>query len=506
MPLLSITGVHKAYGATKALNDAKLHAHRGSIHALVGGNGSGKSTLIKILAGVVSADTGRLALGGEVRDLRSHSAHDAKMLGLHFVHQENSTFPDLSVAENLSVGRGYEVGIAGRIRWSAVRRRAVDVLERFEISASPDTRLGSLSGATQMMVAIARALQDTDETHNGVLVLDEPTASLPTHEVDVLLTALRRYALQGHTILYVTHRLQEILDYANEGTVLKDGNFAGTFDPREVEHDELVTMIMGEPIAPIVARPSRESTIIDSPRNDVVLRVAGVGSPTTDLIVHAGEVVGVAGILGSGRTRLLRQIFGVLPLEGSSLEVGGRRVKPRGPTSAMQHGIAYVPENRPEEAAFKDLSISKNISIAMLPRHTKLWRVSARSERQTASSLVRDLGVKAASEEAPLSSLSGGNQQKVILARWLQRKPRVLLLDEPTQGVDVGARAEIHALIRSAAREGMGVVLVSSDFEELAAASDRVVVLQDGRITAEVRDAPISEAELNELVYSVEEK
>lgn len=507
-PLLSISGVHKSYGATKALTDACLQARRGTIHALVGGNGSGKSTLIKILAGVVPADSGRLSLGGDERDLSSHTARDARALGLHFVHQENSTFPDLTVAENLSVGRGFETGLAGRVRWGAVRRRAAEVLKRFEIAADPDARLSSLSSATQMMVAIARALQDTDEKHEGVLVLDEPTASLPTHEVEVLLAALRRYAEQGHTILYVTHRLQEVLGNAHEGTVLRDGKFVGTFDPATVGHDELVTMIMGQPIAPTVARSSKDAETEGTVQRNVVLRATGlgVGADQPDLVVHAGEVVGVAGILGSGRTRLLRQIFGVVPFAGASLEVDGRLVSLKGPTSAMKHGIAYVPENRPKEGAFRDLPISRNLSVAALPEHTSFWRVSSRSERSAARSLISDLGVKTASESAPLSSLSGGNQQKVILARWMQRKPRVLLLDEPTQGVDVGARADIHALIRAAANEGMGVVLVSSDFEELAAASDRVVVLQDGRIVAEVTNAPVSEAALNELVYSVEDR
>lgn len=505
-PLLSISGVHKSYGATQALSDASLYARKGTIHALVGGNGSGKSTLIKILAGVVSADSGQLAVGDNLRNLAGHSPSEARAMGLHFVHQENSTFPDLSVAENLSVGRGFEVGVAGRVRWGAVRRRAVEVLDRFEISAQPETRLGTLSSATQMMVAIARALQDTGEDNSGVLVLDEPTASLPTHEVQVLLTALRRYAAQGHTILYVTHRLQEILGHADDGTVLRDGRLAGTFDPAAVGHDELVTMIMGRPIEAAVARRADPPAATDALAQPVVLRATGMGDRGTDLEVRAGEVVGVAGILGSGRTRLLRQIFGVIPFSGDRLEVGGVAVAVRGPRSAMRQGIAYVPENRPAEAAFRDLSITRNLSISALPAHTKMWRVSGRSERATAKSLIRELGVKTSSETAALSSLSGGNQQKVILARWLQRKPRVLLLDEPTQGVDVGARAEIHALIRSAARQGMGVVLVSSDFEELAAASDRVVVVQDGRIVAEVAENPVSESTLNELVYSVEER
>lgn len=503
-PLLSVTGVRKAYGATQALDGVSVEARRGSIHALLGGNGSGKSTLIKILAGVVPADAGSLRLAGVDRDLTSHSPAGARAMNLHFVHQENSTFPDLSVAENLSIGRGFEVGALGRVRWGAVRRRAVDVLERFEIDVSPDAQLGRLSNATQMMVSIARALQDTNEADDdAILVLDEPTASLPTHEVDVLLTALRKYAGQGHTILYVTHRLQEILSYADEGTVLRDGKLAGTFDPTRVGHDDLVTMIMGQPIAPTVARADRGGRV-EAQRSPVVLRAGGLGPDDTSLELRAGEVVGLAGILGSGRTRLLRQLFGIVPFSGTTLEIDGKSGPLRSPRHAMRRGVAYVPENRHDEAAFSDLSISRNLSVVVLPSHSRYWYVNRRSERAAARSLIAELGVKAASDRSPLSSLSGGNQQKVIMARWLQRKPRILLLDEPSQGVDVGARAEIHALIRKATREGAAVLLVSSDFDELAAACDRVLVVSDGRIVAEVEEHPAQEATLNKLVYSVE--
>ncbi|MGQ4599407.1 ATP-binding cassette domain-containing protein [Nocardia sp. R6R-6] len=499
-PALSIRGVSKAYGNTQALDNASLEARRGSIHALMGGNGSGKSTLIKILAGVVPADAGTLGFAGSTADLTSHTAMNAKAMGLRFVHQENSTFPDLTVAENLAVGHGFELGRLGNIKWSALRRRAADVLARFDIAVQPDARLGTLSGATQMMVAIARALQDQGQSRGKVLVLDEPTASLPTHEVDLLLGALRKYAANGHTILYVTHRLQEVLSCADEGTVFRDGRVAGTFDPSHATHDDLVTLIAGKPLERAIPGARQKKHVADDNRR-VVLRAQGLGHGEGNFELRSGEVVAIAGILGSGRTRLLRQIFGSLPRAGATVEVDGRMVTGRGPGGAMAKGIALVPENRHVEAAFPDLSISDNLSIAALATHTRGWWVSRRSERSAARTLISDFFVKTASETAPLSALSGGNQQKVILARWLQRKPKVLLLDEPTQGVDVGARAEIHALIRSAADAGAAVLLVSSDFDELAAAADRVLVLHEGRIVAEIDETPIRESTINDVVY-----
>ena len=497
---LAVRGVSKAYGATQALDDASLQARRGTIHALLGGNGSGKSTLIKVLAGVESPDAGELTLAGIGHDLVGHSPADARALGLHFVHQQSSTFPDLTVAENLSIGRGFEVDPLGRVRWSAVRRRTAEVLERFEIEASPDAELSRLSGATQMMVAIARALQDEEQARDGVLVLDEPTASLTKHEVDLLLGALRRYADRGHTILYVTHRLEEVMSCADDGTVLRDGQVVSTFEPSRVTHDDLVTMIAGHALesqAPTRARAAVEGA--------PVLRGHGLGRGDASIELGPGEIVGIAGILGSGRTTLLRQIFGVVPLaEDGALEVDGREIVFRGPREAMRAGVAYVPDDRPQDAMFADMPISENLSVVRLGDHTRHGWVSARSERSAARSAVKDYDVRTASETALLSSLSGGNQQKVILARWLQRNPRVLLLDEPTQGVDVGARAEIHSIIRRAAEGGAGVLLVSSDFDELTAVCDRVLVLREGRIVAEASEQPLQEDSLNAMVYAKE--
>lgn len=493
---LVLRGVGKSYGATRALDNASLDVARGTIHALVGGNGSGKSTLIKVLAGVVRADSGDLTLGSVNQSLTSHSSSRARELGLFFVHQQSSTFPELSVAENLSIGRGYETGFGKRIRWVEVKRRTERVLERFDILARPDDLVGVLSSANQMMIAIARALQDQDEKPGGVLVLDEPTASLPRHEVDQLLASLKRLAGEGHTIVYVTHRLEEVMLVADAGTVLRDGQTTDTFVPGEVDHDELVTMIMGRPIERTVARTLVPQAEVGEP----LLTATGLGNGDCDLTVRSGEIVGVAGILGSGRSRLLRQLFGATS-HGGTVEVNGSAIDVRTPRDAMRAGIAYVPDDRPNDAMFPGLSISENLSLGALESHSRLGRISAGSERRAARELSERFHVRSSSELAPVGSLSGGNQQKVILARWLQRNPKVLLLDEPTQGVDVGARAEIHGMVRSAVKDGAGALIVSSDFEELAAACDRVLVMRNGRMCGELAGDDLDEERLNSLVY-----
>lgn len=507
VPALAATGVTKTYGATKALDDVTLSVSAGRVHALVGGNGSGKSTFIKVLAGVASPEGGRLLLSGAWSEARSHNAARAKAAGLHFVHQQNSTFPDLTVAENLALGRGFEHTRVRSIAWKEQRQRARAVLDRFQIDVSPDAAMDSLNAANQMMIAIARALQDQDQDQAGrhsVLVLDEPTASLPKHEVDVLLGALRRYAAAGQTIVYVSHRLEEVTALADEATILRNGRVASVLTGAEITHSALVEGITGTRTSP--PSPSASSASPGSDRafeqEQPVLTVrTSDGGEAIRLL--PGEIVAVAGLLGSGRSRLLKQLFGVLPRPGVAVEVGGSVLRPRDVREAMGRGVAFVPESRLAEAVFPELSIAENLSIARLEGYSTLGYVPPRRERGIASRLIRRFGVKAASPAAPLTALSGGNQQKVVLARWLQREPRVLLLDEPTQGVDIGARTEIYTLVRHAAREGMAVLVASSDFAELAELCERAFVVNKGHVVGTL-EGPLTEDQLNDAVYQLE--
>jgi len=497
---LRVSDVSKAYGSTQALDDASFEVRRGRIHALLGGNGSGKSTLIKILAGVVPADRGSVEVAGVEYDARGLTPARAREMGLHVVHQQSSTFPDLTIAENLALGRGFEIGMGGRVRWSALRRRTAGVLQRFNIDADPDTQVGTLGPAAQTMIAIARALQDQEGEHDGVLLLDEATASLPRSEVDLLLAAVRRYAEAGQTIVFVTHRLDEVTQIADHATILRDGRVVATVDRGEFDHDSLVTLIMGQPVERLASRP------VGSSAGEPVLELRSTNGDGADLTVRAGEIVGVAGLLGSGRSSLLRGLFGLAPMPGRTVELDGRGVDVQGPRQAIAAGIAYVPEDRAAEGVFADLSVKENLSVTVLGRYWRGGWFSRRSEQRGARAVMDAFLVRAASADAPVSSLSGGNQQKIVLGRWLQRHPRLLLLDEPTQGVDVGARADIHRVIRNLVSDGAGALMVSSDFDELAAVCDRAIVVRAGHIVGEIAGADLREETLNVAIHAQENR
>lgn len=495
---LYLKGVSKAYGSNKALDGVDFALKFGTVHALLGGNGSGKSTLIKVLAGVVKADAGTITAGGTEYAAADQTPARAKAMGIHFVHQQNSTFADLTVAENLALGHGFESGAFSRVKWRAQHRRAQEVLERFEVPVSSRTPVSELSAALQMMVAIARALQDTEGAREGVLVLDEPTASLPRHEVQTVLDALTRYAAAGQAIVLVTHRLGEVLQVCEQATVLRDGVVGASLGAGDMNREQLVEQIAGRQLDGHGQRPTIN---VDRGPGPVVVLRGGEGA--LEFSVRPGEVVGLAGLLGSGRSSILRRMFGVAH-RAEKLTVDGTEVPPGDPVKAMRAGIAFVPEDRPRDAAFADLSIAQNMSIAKLSGVRSGVRVSPRKERLVARGLIDSFGIKTESEGHPIGSLSGGNQQKVILARWMQRDPRVLLLDEPTQGVDVGARQEIHKLIRRAASEGAAVIVVTSEFEELTVLCDRAAVVHEGQIVEHISAEDLSEDVLNSRVYSKE--
>jgi ribose transport system ATP-binding protein len=497
---LRIDGVSKAYPGTQALRHVSIDVRRGEIHALLGANGSGKSTLVKVLAGVVRADAGTLQIRGLTHPTAGFSPSEAHRSGLRFVHQHSSTFPELTVAENLAAGRGFETGLAGRIRWRAVNARTKEVLRRFGIDAQPGQPLSSLGPATQMMVAIARALQDQEGDDAGILVLDEPTAALPAPQVSLLLAALRRYAAAGQTILYVSHRLDAVLDLVDRVTVLRDGRLVATEAASDVSHDSLIELIVGRALAAPTMRSEAAGV-----GGAASMRVCGLrGGPVRDvsLSVRKGEIVGIAGLVGSGRSSLLRMLFGDLKPEAGTVEVEGHAVRIRSPGDAVRVGFAYVPEDRIQEAAFMQLTLAENLSAAMVRQYWRAGRLRHRAEREDSRELARAFGMPVGVESRPFAALSGGTQQKGVLARWIRKRPRVLLLDDPTQGVDVGARADIYALLRRAAEDGGSILIVSSDFDELPALCDRVLVLQGGRVVAEVSGPDLDGDHLHELAYA----
>ena len=502
-PRVRIENLSKTFPGTRALDDVSLDIHPGEIHALVGGNGSGKSTLLKILTGVIPGDPGgKLEIGDLSVDPDAILPATSYAAGIRCVHQDLGIFPTMTVAENLALGNRFDTGFGGWIRPRASRRHAEEQIRQFDIPAGPSTQLAELSRAGQTLVAIARALKGHEDPDKGLLILDEPTAALPAHEVGRLLAALKRYAAAGRSILYVSHRLDEILSLSDRVTALRDGRTVGTYPTEELDEDRLIELIVGRRLDSVF--PTRTVSVDKQPS---VLEVENLKvGPVTDLSFTAagGEIVGIAGLLGSGRSEVLRAIYGDLKAEAGTVRVSGRDATTMRPGRAVRMGMALVPEDRADSAAFLDLSITANILMPKLRSYWKAFWLRDRRMRTDAESLVSKFLVKTAAESSLLNTLSGGNQQKVIVARWLQDRPRLILLDEPTQGVDVGARAEIYRFVNGAAEEGASVVLVASDLDELAHVADRVIVLRGGRATREVAGDRLNAHTLIREVYGTD--
>jgi ABC-type sugar transport system ATPase subunit len=492
---LSLAGLTKRFGATLALDDASLTVRPGTVHALLGGNGSGKSTTIKVLAAVHQADAGQLVVGGREHDLQSFGPAEARAAGLRFVHQDLGLFEGLSIAENFAFDAGFPVQAGNRVRWGRLHERVAAALDSYELHVDPRTPINELRPSDRTMVAIARALQDADGSAGNdlVLVLDEPTASLAQHESELLLGRVRRLADRGQTVVLVSHRMSEVLSVADDFTIFRDGRTVATLVGASPTEDELVELMAGRAVDAL--RPVAAS----SAGVELRLRVRGLAAGplvAVDLDVHRGEIVGIAGLVGSGRSSLLRAVFGDLRPRAGTMTINGRAHVPRDVAGAMRDGVALVPEDRGREAAFADLTIADNLSMTRLGSYWSWRGMNARREQSISRRLIDDFKVKASGPAAVFTSMSGGNQQKVVLARWLQRDPAVLLLDEPTQGVDVMSRVDIYRTVREAASRGTAVLVASSDATELLALCDRVVILREGRVDEDLDAAALDQDEL----------
>jgi ribose transport system ATP-binding protein len=502
---LDIAHLSKTFPGTVALDDVSFRVRSGEIHALVGGNGSGKSTLLKILAGVY-----RGRAGGAVRIRDEELPADritprrARTAGLRFVHQDLGLFAELTVAENLAVGSGFPArfGAIDRRRLHARARRQLD---RYGIAAHPDALVRSLSPAERTMLAVARALADIDsdtdadadaeDTRRLVLVLDEATAALPVAEATRVYEVLRQCADRGHAALFVSHRLDEVVATADCATVLRDGNVVGSLTRDALRRDRLVEMIVGRAV-----RSTKHRAAVRTGRVALEVRdLEGGALRGITLTARHGEILGLAGPLGSGRSDLLRMLFGARPVRRGTIELHGRPVRFAHVADAMRAGIAYVPQDR-TAAAFPRLSVRANLVAAAVASSRGLW-LGRRDEELSARRAFDTFGVRASSPEQEMDTLSGGNQQKVILARWLRRGPAILLLDEPTRGVDVAARADLHRIITDAAASGSAVIVASDDFDELSVLADRVAVMVRGTIVAELRQPDADPVRIAELAY-----
>jgi rhamnose transport system ATP-binding protein len=481
-PPAALVGVSKRFAATQALSDVSLDVAAGEIHALVGENGAGKSTIVKVLAGIYQPDTGTVVLDGKPTLL--HGPAHARSLGIAVVHQEPRLFPDLTVAENVFMGHA-PTSRLGTIKWREMRQSADKIFESLNVRMDTAEVVRGLSMADQQLIEIAKALS----IDARVLILDEPTASLSAHEVDRLFSIVRQTRDRGVAILFVSHRLEEVFALCDRATVLRDGRHVITAPTSELDAPTLVRHMVGRAVSLF----PRSAAHIGDELLDVrgLTRVGAFRDVTFS--VRSGEIVGLAGLVGAGRTEVARVLFGLDRADAGEIRLGGKRVSFKTPSEALGAGVAYVPEDRHIDGLVEGFTISENVTLPIIPRLFPRLFMRTSRERTLAAGYAERLRIRATGMNDLIESLSGGNQQKVVIAKWLATKPRVLILDEPTRGVDIGAKVEVHRIISDLAASGLGIVLISSELPEVLAMSDRILVLHEGRIAAEIPRAEASE-------------
>jgi rhamnose transport system ATP-binding protein len=472
-PLLRATNVCKSFAGVQALVGVSFELSTGEVHALVGENGAGKSTLTKIISGVYQADSGSIEVNGRV--VEKNDPIISRSLSIAVIHQQPALFPDLSVTENIALGLE-PPGWWRRVRWASRRRLACELLERVGAAIDPDAVAQSLTMPQQQLVEIARALGQGAR----IVILDEPTASLSEREVERLFRMIRDLRGQSVGMIYISHRLDELFQVADRVTVLRDGRAVTTRPMTEVDRAELIRLMVGRDLPAVFPKQSVTP-------GDVVLELRGVGCRDTNvrgvsLSVRAGEILGLAGLVGAGRTELARVLFGLTPADAGEIRLRDQPVVIHSPAHAVEQGIAYVPEDRRRHGVLLEMAVAPNISLVIMRKIAWNGWLNTARERSVASAFVGRLAIKTASIDAEAGSLSGGNQQKVALARWLATEPSVLILDEPTQGVDVGAKAEIHRLMSELAGKGLAIIMISSELPEILGMSDRIAVMHSGAI------------------------
>ncbi|MCG7392068.1 sugar ABC transporter ATP-binding protein [Microvirga sp. ACRRW] len=501
-PILEMSRISKTFPGVRALSDVSLTVYPGEIHALMGENGAGKSTLMKILSGAYLADS-----GGEIRIEGKHVTINGPLAAIHHgistIYQELCLAPNLSVAENMLLGREHRSGFM--VDRSSMENACRNVLARLGVSFGPSTKVSELSMAERQLVEIARALI----SNARILIMDEPTTSLSSRETEALFALVRQLRTEGMAIIYISHRMAEVYELADRVSVLRDGTYVGTLERDEISADRLVRMMVGRDLSSFYkkdhdAKGSR-GPVLFSVRN----MSDGNRAHECSFDLHLGETLGIAGLVGAGRTELARLIYGADPRTSGEITLQGKPLAIHRPEDAIDAGIVYLTEDRKHLGLFLDMTVRENVNLNVLGRDARPGRIlNLKSAKTRAASAIKSLGIRVAGDIVPVGSLSGGNQQKVLLSRLLETKPRVLILDEPTRGVDIGAKSEIYRLIDELVRSGVGVIVISSELPEVVGICDRVLVMREGRIAGEVGGVghpPITQENIVAIATGVKE-
>ena len=487
-PVLQVRGLRKVYGGTVALGGVDFEVAKGEIHALLGENGAGKSTLVKLVAGIEANDGGVIFVNnGEVES--NHGPQDIAALGVAFLHQQTGLVGDLSVGENIALSAGYPT------KWKQIDRKKMNeiarqALSRMGVDIDPNEAVANLPISAQSIVAIARSLA----VNAQVLFLDEPTAVLNFGEVKTLFDILRRLRDSGVSIVMISHRLDEVREVCDRVTVLRDGNVVAVGKMSDLSDGEIVEAIIGKSMEKFEKSHAADSTEILALSNIIGQRISGL-----DLTIEAGQVLGIAGLAGSGHAEIGAMLFGLMPIHGGSMMLHGNPYRPGGPSDAMAKGIAYLPADRNGEAAAVELTLRENLYLN--PTYAMLSVIRNAGEISRANELLKSFDVRPADSERVFSTLSGGNAQKVVLARWMNQRPKIIVLNDPTAAVDVGSRREIHRRLREAASQGVSVVIITSDLEEVEQVCDRAVVIRAGKVAADLRDEHVNINEMTRYAY-----
>lgn len=495
--LLDMQAVTKSFTGVKALKGVDFKVKAGEVHALMGENGAGKSTLIKILTGIHAMDSGEIKFNGS--SINPSTPLEAQALGISTIYQELNLIPYLSICENIFLGR--EIRKNRIIQWKSIEREAQKLMRSIGIDIDVKQRLNTQSTAIQQMVAIARALS----INAKLVVMDEPTSSLDKNEVKLLFQVIEKLKKDHISIIFISHRFEEIYQICDRITILKDGELEGEYELSELPEIELVTKMVGRPLQEIEKRPVSASGTETGVSISELVQASNSKLRKVNVSIKKGEVLGLAGLLGSGRTELGRALFGADPLEEGEIRIDGRKERLTSVRQTIRHGFALCPEDRRVEGIIPNMSVRENITLTLLPKISRMGIVSRKRQNEIVDAFIKSLKIKTPSPDQAVKYLSGGNQQKVVLARWLCTDPRLIILDEPTRGIDVGAKAEIEKLIREFAAKGISVLMISSDLPELIRNSDRIAVMNDGRVVKELVGEQISQEHIMTAITDKEE-